>query len=204
MKRLPYKETHRIIIDPGEFYVSNKPEIISTLLGSCVSACIYDPVNHIYGMNHFLLAHRNSAHNETLLESDEGRYGMYAMELLINALMKKGASRLNLKAKCFGGGNILRMREDDINHQTVGDLNVEFIKAYLKSENIPFLGGSLGGSAGRNIHFIGSDYSVYAKEIGSETTKKLEVEERSYLVKSITQHKRMAAKAPTSDELEFF
>jgi len=191
MKRIPFKHTHRMIIDPGEFYVTREKEVISTLLGSCVAACLYDPVNKVIGMNHFLLAYRHHGHNIPLIETEEGRYGMYAMELLINEMMKKGASKLNLKAKCFGGGNVLRLREDKSNRETVGDVNVEFIKAFLKQERIPVMGACLGGDHGRNVHFVADDFSVYVKKIGIEQEKKLEKEERRYWKKSVDEHEHV-------------
>lgn len=188
MKRLPFKHTQRVVIDPGEFYVSNKQEVISTLLGSCVAACLYDPVNKIIGMNHFLLAYRHHTHTLPLIETEEGRYGMYAMELLINEMMKKGASKLNLQAKCFGGGNVLHLREDKSTQQTVGDVNVEFIKVFLKQEKIPLMGSCLGGDYGRNVHFVGNDFSVYVKKIETNQVKQLEQEERQFWKKSLDEH----------------
>lgn len=185
MKILPFKDTHRIIIDPGEHYVSRKPEVISTLLGSCVSACLFDPVKQVFGMNHFLLAYGHHTNNKPLIQSDEGRYGIYAMELLINDMMKQGASRSDLKAKCFGGGNVLKLREDKDNKQTVGDVNVQFIKEFLSAENIPLLSSSLGGQHGRNVYFVGSDYSVFVKKINTQQEHMLENEERRYWKRSV-------------------
>jgi len=195
VKRFPFKYTHRVVIDPGEFYVSNNQEVISTLLGSCVAACLYDPVNKIIGMNHFLLAYRHHAHNMPLIETEEGRYGMYAMELLINEMMKKGASKPNLKAKCFGGGNVLHLREDKSNRQTVGDVNIEFIEAFLAQEKIPLVSRCMGGNFGRNVHFVGSDFSVYMKKIETNQTKQLEREERSFWKKSIDEHEHAKKQA---------
>jgi chemotaxis protein CheD len=192
---MPFKETRRIIIEPGEYYVSSKPEIISTLLGSCVSACLFDPVNRIFGMNHFLLAYRHHAHNVPVIQSDEGRYGMYAMELLINGMMKQGANRSTLKAKCFGGGNVLRLREDKKNQQTVGDVNVEFIKEFLASERIPIVSSCLGGRHGRNVHFIGTDYSVFIKKIGETQEQLLDKQERQYWKKNLDEHERTKSAA---------
>jgi len=195
MKILPFKDTHRIIIDPGEFYVSRKPEVISTLLGSCVSACLFDPVNKVFGMNHFLLAYRRCNSDQPVIQSDEGRYGIYAMELLINTMMKQGANRLNLKAKCFGGGNVLKLREDKENKQTVGDVNVQFIKEFLMAERIPILSACLGGKHGRNVHFVGNDYSVYIKKINTQQERLLENEERSYWKRSIDEHEQAKSSA---------
>lgn len=195
MKRLPFKHTHRVIIDPGEFYVSNKQEVISTLLGSCVSACLYDSVNKVTGMNHFLLAYRHHSHNIPLIETEEGRYGMYAMELLINEMMKKGASKLNLKAKCFGGGNVLRLREDKGNKETIGDVNIRFIKDFLKQEKIPITGACLGGNYGRNVHFVGDDFSVYVKKIEATLVEQLGKEEKLFWKKSVDEHEKKQSQA---------
>lgn len=195
MMALPFKNTQRIVIDPGEYYVSRKQEVISTLLGSCVAACLYDPVNKVFGMNHFLLAYRHYAQNVPIIQSEEGRYGIYAMELLINALMKQGANKLNLKAKCFGGGNVLKLREDKENQKTVGDVNVEFIKEFLKNEKIPIVSSSLGGNHGRNVHFVGTDYSVFIKQIADTQERLVENEERRYWKKNIDEHEKASGQA---------
>lgn len=191
----PFKSTRRIVIDPGEYYVSRKPEVISTLLGSCVAACLYDPVNRVFGMNHFLLAYRHHSQTVPIIQSDEGRYGIYAMELLINAMMKNGANKPNLKAKCFGGGNVLKLREDQENQKTVGDVNVEFIKEFLKNEKIPIVSSSLGGKHGRNVHFVGTDYSVFIKRIADTQEVLLENEERRYWKKNIDEHDKARSQA---------
>ncbi len=191
----PFKTTRRIVIEPGEYYVSRKPEVISTLLGSCVAACLYDPVNRIFGMNHFLLAYRHHSQNVPIIQSEEGRYGIYAMELLINAMMKMGANKLNLRAKCFGGGNVLKLREDKENQKTVGDVNVDFIKEFLKNEKIPIVNSSLGGNHGRNVHFVGTDYSVFIKRIADTQEVLLENEERRYWKKNIDEHDKARSQA---------
>lgn len=195
MKVLPFKNTRRIVIDSGEFYVSRREEVISTLLGSCVAACLYDPINRVFGMNHFLLAYRHHAKQVPIIQSEEGRYGIYAMELLINEMMKQGANKLNLKAKCFGGGNVLFLREDRENKQTVGDVNVLFIKEFLKNENIPLVSACLGGNMGRNVHFVGSDYSVYIKRIDQHLQQELAQEERSYWKKNLDELEKIKSPA---------
>jgi chemotaxis protein CheD len=188
----PFKHTNRIIIHPGEFYVSTKEEVISTLLGSCVAACLYDPVNKIIGMNHFLLVYKKHSFDKPIIESEEGRYGIQAMELLINAMMAKGASRLNLKAKCFGGGDVLKLRGEPGGRQSVGSVNIDFIREFLKNEKIPMVGSALGGNFGRNVHFVGSDFSVFVKMIGETQKAKLERKERKYWKKSIDEHEKEA------------
>ena len=103
----------RILLHPGEYRVSREPVTLATLLGSCVAVCMYDPVQRVMGMNHFLLAVQRSAGGSPMLTSEQGRYGVHAMELLINGLLKCGAQRQNLKAKAFGGGNVLGARCDE-------------------------------------------------------------------------------------------
>jgi len=191
VKVLPHKDTRRIIIAPGEYYVSKSQEVISTLLGSCVAACLYDPVNKVIGMNHFLLAYKHHSNNLPVIQTEEGRYGMYAMELLINEMMKSGAKKSNLKAKCFGGGNVLHLREDKGNRQTIGDVNIEFITLFLKQEKIPIVSSCMGGKVGRNVHFLGNDYSVYLKKIGVIEEKALEQEERTFWKKSVDEHEKV-------------
>lgn len=200
----PFKDTHRIIIDPGEFYVSNKQEVISSLLGSCVAACLYDPVNKVMGMNHFLLAYKKHAYNMSVIDTQEGRYGINAMELLINEMMAKGANKANFKAKCFGGGDVLRIRGELGGRKSVGGVNIEFIRKFLKNENIPMVSSALGGDFGRNVHFVGSDFSVYVKMIGDARQSKLEREERSYWKKSINEHEKEATQAVTARNQDEF
>ncbi len=179
-----YHELPRIVIDPGESYVTRKDEIISTLLGSCVAACLYDPVNQVIGMNHFLLAQQHPAHNSALLSTEGGRYGIHAMELLINQMLKQGAQRLHLKAKAFGGGDVLNHHSHG--RASIGAINCEFIKTFLKTEHIPLVASGLGGDIGRNIFFLASDFSVYVKSIEhAEEQAVIEVEQR-FLNKNIS------------------
>lgn len=162
----PYKNTRRIILDPGEFYVSTTQEVISTLLGSCIAACLYDPVTHVMGMNHFLLASQQSECCVT--ESEAGRYGVHAMQLLINIMRLHGAKKNNLRAKCFGGADMLPPDEVPTS-KSIGYRNIEFIERFLNVENIPLVSSSFGGKYGMNIHFVGEDYSVYMKKIKDGT-----------------------------------
>jgi chemotaxis protein CheD len=187
MQIAQYQGLPRIIIDPGESYVTRKDEIISTLLGSCVAACLYDPINGVFGMNHFLLAQQHSAHNAALLASDGGRYGIHAMELLINQMLRQGAQRINLKAKAFGGGDVLRLKHHSRGGKSVGAINCEFIKTFLRTEHIPLVASGLGGHIGRNIFFL-QDFSVYVKNI--EPAEELAVikQEQRFLRKTGTMH----------------
>ncbi|MGZ8180703.1 MAG: chemotaxis protein CheD [Methylobacter sp.] len=183
-----YKDLPRVIIDPGESYVTKKDEIISTLLGSCVAACLYDPVNRVIGMNHFLLARQHVAHNAALLGSEGGRYGIHAMEMLINQMLKQGAQRIHLKAKAFGGGDVLKLSNELRGGQSIGAINCEFIKTFLKTERIPLVASGLGGQIGRNIFFLASDFSVYVKSIEPAEELAIIKKERLFLKKNTAVH----------------
>jgi chemotaxis receptor (MCP) glutamine deamidase CheD len=119
----------------GGVAASAKPCIMRTVLGSCVSVCLHDPVTQIGGINHFLLPGEG---NEAGLAT---RFGVHAMELLINAIMKHGADRRRFTAKVFGGGNVL----SGLASPTVGELNAAFALEFLTTERIPILAQRLGG-----------------------------------------------------------
>jgi chemotaxis protein CheD len=135
-------EGQRINIVQGEYHVSGLPDLaITTLLGSCVAACINDPVARVGGMNHFLLP------GEDTSSPLVARHGVHLMELLINGLLKKGAMRHRLEAKLFGGARTMRGLGD------YGSANAKFAQDFLKREGIAIVGGSLGGESGRRIQF---------------------------------------------------
>lgn len=139
-----------IIIQPGEHYVTSDPtEAIATVLGSCVSVCLIDETMGLGGMNHFMLP--GDFRNEEIFTTRSGRYGMFAMESLINDMMKKGGRKENFKAKVFGGGHVLNFRKTDGN---VPESNINFAKTFLTFEEIPVVASDLGGNAGRKIIFI--------------------------------------------------
>ena len=118
---------------PGEFYVSMHGELITTVLGSCVSACIRDPETGIGGMNHFMLPdnqNRNAKHWENTPVNVQTRYGNIAMERLINVVLASGCRRENIEIKLFGGGKVLNLSAD------IGGKNVEFVKRYLNTEGL--------------------------------------------------------------------
>ncbi len=135
-------ENQRINIVQGEYHVTNAPDVsITTLLGSCVAACINDPAAGVGGMNHFLLP------GEDVNSPQVARRGVHLMELLINGLLKCGASRNRLEAKLFGGARTMAGLGD------YGTANAKFAQDFLKREGIPIVGGSLGGETGRRIQF---------------------------------------------------
>ena len=115
---------------PGEYYATGRNMVLVTVLGSCVCACIRDKISGIGGMNHFMLPESGQDRNNPLGES--ARYGTYAMEILINQLLKMGAKRNNLEAKVFGGASVLR----GFTVNNVGERNAEFVLQFLETENI--------------------------------------------------------------------
>lgn len=128
----------------GQFLVSDDPDLVlSTVLGSCVAACLRDPVARIGGMNHFLLP----GDGERMQSRDAERYGVHLMELLVNGLMKSGAQRERLEAKLFGGAKTIFKSSD------VGAMNARFAEDFLKKEGIRLIGGSLGGTQGRRVEY---------------------------------------------------
>ncbi len=132
----------RINIVQGEYHVSGDQALsITTLLGSCVAACIHDPEAGVGGMNHFLLP------GDEATSPLVARHGVHLMELLINGLLKKGASRERLQAKLFGGARTMQGLGD------IGASNARFAQDFLKREGITVTGGSLGGETGRRIQF---------------------------------------------------
>ncbi|MBA4372796.1 MAG: chemotaxis protein CheD [Thermodesulfovibrio sp.] len=186
----------RISIKPGEFYVSGEEVIITTLLGSCVAACLYDPVMRIAGMNHFLLGNRRYSKDMPIAITEAGRYGIYAMELLINEMMKLGAQKYNLRAKVFGGGSVIQTPADTDNFFCVGDVNRKFILEFLRNEGLPLVASDLGGDRGRVIYFCADDYSVYVRKIRKTVNYKLVQREKTFWQKSIEKQEQQAAIQP--------
>lgn len=133
-------EPRKIHVIQGQFHVSDGEDVVlTTILGSCVAACIRDPVLGIGGMNHFLLPGATG---------DEGlRYGVQSMELLLNALLRKGARRERLEVKLFGGAHLFDGLSD------VGAQNSEFAERFVRDESLNYLGGSLRGDRARRIQY---------------------------------------------------
>ncbi|MHB8907583.1 MAG: chemotaxis protein CheD [Syntrophales bacterium] len=185
----------RIVLKPGEYHVSDEPVILSTLLGSCVSACLYDPVRGIMGMNHFLLSNHRYAHNIPFSITEAGRYGIHAMELLINAMLKSGAQRQSLRAKAFGGGMVLPNSSGD-NFTCVGEVNIRFIREFLLNDGIPLVTADLGGEHGRVIYFVyGDEYPVYVRRIRKIQSQKIAHKEKKFWQMSIAEHTRPVPEA---------
>jgi chemotaxis protein CheD len=136
---------------PGEYYVTKGDEAISTVLGSCISACVRDPKANVGGMNHFMLPEDKSTGPNDWLDPAVGlstRYGSYAMESLINDLLKLGALRDRLEVKLFGGGRILQGMTD------VGERNIDFIKSYMQLEGLRVAAEDMGGTQPRKVIYF--------------------------------------------------
>lgn len=159
---------------PGEYYVShNKNEVISTTLGSCVSACIRDKVFGIGGMNHFMLPLKGQHGSDDWMDS-AARYGNYAMEHLINDILKAGGSRKNLEVKLTGGGKIVANMSD------VGERNIEFALEYLKTENLNILSKDLGDVYPRKVLYFPDSGRLLVKRLRSLHNETLLEREKSY------------------------
>ena len=147
---------------PGEFYVTQQPEVIVTVLGSCVSACIRDRKRGIAGMNHFMLPMQQHESELSPL-SRSARYGSWAMEMLINELLKAGAQRVDLEVKIFGGGRVL----NGMDMIDIGRRNVEFVESYLALEGLPIVAQDTGDIYPRKLQFF--------TETGKVRVRKLEM-----------------------------
>jgi chemotaxis protein CheD len=164
---------------PGEYYFSNKDMVIVTVLGSCVSACIRDRVSGVGGMNHFMLPDGGDADSPV---SASMRYGTYAMEILINELLKAGAKRENFEAKVFGGGNVLR----GFTAINVGERNAKFVRDYLKMEHIRITAEDLIDIHPRKVYFFPHTGKVLVKKlkvVHNETLTQREIEYANKLKK---------------------
>jgi chemotaxis protein CheD len=133
----------RVLVVQGEYQVSDEPSVVlTTLLGSCVAACMRDPFARVGGMNHFL-----PGVSEASRVREAETYGVHLMELLVNSLMQRGARRERLEAKLFGGSRMMQNLSD------IGRLNADFAQQFLRHEGIKLVGGSLGGETGRRVQF---------------------------------------------------
>jgi len=162
---------------PGEYYVTRNDEIITTVLGSCVSACIRDPLSGVGGMNHFMLPGNTAKRldkwgGDTCLAT---RYGIAAMEILINDLLKLGARKERLELKLFGGGEILVM---DVNK--VGERNVQFVREFVKTEGIAVSAQDLGESYPRKVNYYPKTGKVMVRRLRSLQTRAIADQEKNY------------------------
>lgn len=151
--------TDAVKILPGEYYVTSRDMALVTVLGSCVSACLYDSGAGLGGMNHFMLP--TGARDNSDMLSSSTRYGVYAMEIMINELLKMGARRNKLEAKLFGGGSVLR----GFTVNNVGQKNADFAVDYLLRENIRLVAQDLLDVYPRKIYFFPRNRRVLVKQL---------------------------------------
>jgi chemotaxis protein CheD len=158
---------------PGEYYVTAKDMLITTVLGSCVAACIRDRLSGVGGMNHFMLPDGGDADSPV---STSMRYGSYAMEVLINQILKTGARRENLEAKVFGGGKVLR----GFSTLNVGERNAAFVRSYLGSEKVRIVAEDLNADYPRKVCFFPKTGKVLMKKLMQEGEQATAAREQEY------------------------
>jgi len=157
---------------PGDYFASRAPMVVYTVLGSCISACIMDPVLKIGGMNHFMLPEPKLGRHASWGEST--RYGSFAMELLINEILKRGGMKNRLEVKIFGGARMF----DKMNH--VGLKNARWVVEYLKTEGLKLLKSDVGDIYPRKIYYFTETGRVLMKKIESLKNRTIFERERQY------------------------
>ncbi|HEX8987340.1 MAG TPA: chemoreceptor glutamine deamidase CheD [Rhodocyclaceae bacterium] len=172
---------------PGEYYVTGRDAVLVTVLGSCVSACIRDRDLGIGGMNHFMLAGGADAG----VVSASARYGAYAMEILINHLLKLGARKCSLEAKVFGGGRVL----PSLANSRVGERNARFVLDFLATEGIPVLAQDLLDVHPRKVYYFPASGRVLVKKLVRMHNDTLLKRENEYAER---------LKAPLAGDIELF
>jgi chemotaxis protein CheD len=166
-------EAWMVKVFPGEFYITSKPdEMLLTVLGSCVSACIRDPIAGVGGMNHFMLPQHKSGRWGDDLRST--RFGNFAMEKLINELIKAGCTRERMEIKVFGGGNVTET------NTPVGSDNAEFVLRHLKAEGLRCAAQDLGGTLPRRIQYYPATGRVVRRLLGLSDRHAIDREENDY------------------------
>jgi chemotaxis protein CheD len=175
---------------PGEYFVTQRDIVIVTVLGSCVSVCLRDRVSGIGGMNHFMLPGNSDGGISPI--SVSARYGVYAMELLINHLLKLGARRHCFEAKVFGGGSVLR----GMTANNVGDRNAEFVRDYLEIEKIQVVAEDLLDIYPRKVYYFPATGRVLVKKLKSLHNTTLFDREMEYSMR--------IKKSPVSGDIDLF
>jgi len=178
---------------PGEYYVTINSEAVATVLGSCVSACIRDRVTKVGGMNHFMLPVEASSSSGSWKSTGAGaatRYGNFAMEHMINDILKNGGSRENLEVKVFGGGKILAQMTD------IGMRNINFVRDYIKTEGLQLLTEDLGDIYPRKV--------IYFPETGKVKVKKLRSLHNNTIIERESAYMHELEEKPVEGDVELF
>jgi chemotaxis protein CheD len=184
-------DTPAVKILPGEFYVTGEQIALTTTLGSCVAACIHDPVAGVGGMNHFMLPDSAGERNAAMVSSS-ARYGAFAMELLLNQLYAAGASRRRLQARVFGGAHVL----PGVSVSHVGKRNAEFVRDFLRREAIELVGHKLAGRDALKVCFFPAT--------GKTWVKPLPVSDVGSVTRLEAEHARRIKRQPTGGDVELF
>lgn len=171
---------------PGEYFVSSEPIVVLTTLGSCVAACLYDRHTGVGGLNHFMLPDGDSNGNES------GRFGVFAMELLINELLKRGVRRESLEAKIFGGGQVMK----SLASTQIGEKNVAFVESFLAREHIPILGRDVLDVYPRKVCLFPDSGKVLCKRLAPASVNELQQQESRY--------RKQLMLAPQTGDIELF
>lgn len=162
---------------PGDYYVSIHNELITTVLGSCISACIRDVKKGIGGMNHFMLPlGSESIHSGKEHLTSATRYGNFAMEMLINGILKQGGSKKNMEVKLFGGGKVL----SSMSAMDIGLKNINFVHDYLELEGLKVVAEDTGGKFPRKVLFFPDTGRVRIKKIKTVHNDTIKKREDSY------------------------
>ncbi|TKB71147.1 MAG: chemoreceptor glutamine deamidase CheD [Nitrospira sp.] len=162
---------------PGEFFVSREPMVVYTVLGSCISACIRDPIVGVGGMNHFMLPEPKEHQSGDLWGGESTRYGSYAMESLINEILKRGGLKSRLEIKLFGAGKIYEGNID------VGANNAKWVIEYLKSEGLATVKTDLGDVLPRKVYYFTDSGRVLMKKLERVKNRTIVDRESEYAAK---------------------
>lgn len=171
----PDTQRWTVKILPGEYYVTRGDEAITTVLGSCISACIRDPVARIGGMNHFMLPEDNSVRDASAPVVLATRYGSNAMESLINDVLKLGGLRERLEIKVFGGGRVLASMTD------IGARNIDFVRSYLSIEGLRLNAQDVGGEQPRKVIYFPTEGRVRVRKLRPIENRGVSDREKLYL-----------------------
>jgi chemotaxis protein CheD len=182
----PKWQRYTVKVLPGEFYISKEDIVLSTVLGSCISVCIYDPLLDFGGMNHFMLP-ASSVQDDI---ERPLRYGLFAMEQLINGMMKNGCKRENMQIKVTGGGAMIS------GLISIGAQNIDFIKKYIEEENLQLISIDLGGDQARRV--------AYFPKPGRMLGKKLSLLDDQHLITQESTYRTNVDKSLDDTEIELF
>jgi chemotaxis protein CheD len=177
-------------VAPGAWRIDNRGAL-ATLLGSCVSVCLFDPVAQLGGLNHFMLP---TCRKGTYAEDEIALAGDYAMQVLVNGLLARGAQKSRLVAKAFGGGNILSSIRT-----AIGDQNASYAREWLERERIPLVAHDLGGPWSRKVVFRPNTGDVYCKRIATTQSQAQDA-----IVAEVAYEKRLLRQQSPAKNVELF